>query len=176
MIIMKNKRKYKLEIVVALIYLLMGAISLILPFFGVNNCKAVLIITFGLISIVSLLLFIFKPKDKDLESLYTFLASFILLLLAIILKQSPLNLALMLLLYVMFLALIRLKKADFYHDRRNAMWQINIVTLGILVLVGLVTSINLYYQSEVQILMFGYFFLVNGILELIDPLVLFLKG
>jgi uncharacterized membrane protein HdeD (DUF308 family) len=76
----------------------------------------------------------------------------------------------------MFLALIRLKKADFYHDRRNTIWQINIITLGILILVGIITSINLYYQSEVQILMFGYFFLVNGILELIDPLVLFLKG
>ena len=176
MIIMKNKQKYKLEIVVALIYLLMGAISLILPFFGINNCKVVLIVVFSLISIASLGLYVLKPKDKDLESLFTFLASLLLLMLAILLKQTPLNLALMLLLYVMFLSLIRLKKADFYHDRRNTMWQINLITLGILILVGLVTSINLYYQSEVQILMFGYFFLVNGILELIDPLVLFLKG
>ena len=172
---MKNE-KYKLEITAALISLLAGAIALIMPFFGVNNCKIVLIIIFSLLSVASLLLYVFKPKDKDLESAYTFVASFMLLILAIVLKQTPINLALMLLLYVMFLSLIRLKKADFYHDRRNAMWQINIITLGILILVGLVTSINLYYQSEVQILMFGYFFLVNGILELIDPLVLFLKG
>ncbi len=173
---MKNKRKYKLEIAVALISLLVGAIALILPFFGVNNCRVVLIVVFGLIAVVSLAMYLLKPKDNDFESLFTFFASFLLLILAIFLKQTPLNLALMLLLYVMFLALIRLKKADFYHDRRNTIWQINIITLGILILVGIITSINLYYQSEVQILMFGYFFLVNGILELIDPLVLFLKG
>ena len=169
-------KKYKLEIMVALISILTGAIALFLPFVGVSDCKTVLIVSFGLMTLVSALLYINKPKDKDYESLYTFIVSLIMLIVTFIIKIGPLNLALMLLLYVMFLSLIRLKKADFYHDRRNRMWQVNIVTLAILILTGILTSINLYYQSEVQILMFGYFFLINGILELIDPLVLFLKG
>ena len=173
---MKSKKKYELEILVALISILTGAVSLILPFVGVNDCKTVLIVAFGLMTFVSAFLYVNKPKDKDYESLYTFIVNLVLLILAIIIRLNPINLALMLLLYVMFLSLIRLKKADFYHDHRNGMWQVNIITLGILILTGILTSINLYYQSEIQILMFGYFFLINGVLELIDPLVLFLKG
>ena len=173
---MKNKRKYKLEITVALISILVGAISLILPYFGVNNCRLVLIVAFGLLTIASLLLFILKPKDKDLESLYTGIISLLLLIMVIALIPTPSNLALMILMYVLFLSLIRLKKADFYHDRHNGIWQVNVVTLGLLILVGIISSINLYYSGSVQIIVFGYFFLINGILELIDPLVLFLKG
>lgn len=173
---MKTNKKYMLEIIVAVILLLTGASMLFLPFIGVTNCKIVLRITYGIISLVYLIWFIKRPKDKDFESLFSFLASFITLLLCIFLKNNPSNLALILLLYVMMLSLTRLKKADFYHDRRNRMWQINLITLAILILTGLLSSINLYYQSAVQILVFGYFFLINGILELVDPLVLFLKG
>lgn len=173
---MKNKKKYELEIMVAVMSILTGSISLFLPFLGFNDCRLLLMVAFGLMTIGSVILFLAKPKDRDIESISTFIASLILFILVIVLKTTPLNLALMLLLYVMFLALIRLKKTDFYHDRKNGMWQINVITLGLIILTGILTSINLSYQSEVQILMFGYFFLINGILELIDPLVLFLKG
>lgn len=173
---MMKSKKYILEIIVAIILIVTGVITLLLPFMGITNCKAVLIFTYGLITIVNLVWFILVPRDKDKESLYSFLASFIVFILSIVLKSTASNLALILLLYVMLLSLIRLKKADFYHDRRNKIWQINIICLALLILVGLLTSVNLYYQSSVQILMFGYFFLINGILELVDPLVLYLKG
>ena len=172
---MKISKKYMLEIVVAVILLLTGACMLFLPFMGVTNCKVVLRIMYGIISLVYLGWFIKRPKDKDFESLFSFFASFVSLILCIILKNTPSNLALILLLYVMMLSLTRLKKADFYHDRRNRIWQINLITLAVLILSGLLSSINLYYQSAVQILVFGYFFFINGILELVDPLVLFLK-
>ena len=34
-----------------------------------------------------------------------------------------------------------------------------------------ITSINLYYEPNVQVIVIGFFFLVNGILELIEPIV-----
>ena len=173
---MKNEKKYELEISAALISVLMGAIFLFLPFLGFNKSKLVLIVSFGLMTIANFIVFIAKKRDQDNEGLYTFVGNLLLTILAFVLKQTPLNFALMLLLYVLLLSLIRLKKADFYHDQRNKMWQINVVTLGVLILTGVLTSINLNYSGEIQILMFGYFFLINGILELIDPLVLLLKG
>ncbi len=172
---MNNSKKYELEISGALVSVLIGAMFLFCPFLGFNKCKVLLAISFGLLTIVNLIVFLVTGRDKDNEGLYTFGANLILLILTIILKLTELNLSMMLLLYTMFLSLIRLKKADFYHDRRNRIWQINVITLGALILTGILTSINMYYQSEIQIIMYGYFFLINGILELVDPLVLFLK-
>ena len=39
---------------------------------------------------------------------------------------------------------------------------------------GLLTSINLYYETSVQVVVLGFFFYTHGILELIDPLVKYL--
>ena len=37
---------------------------------------------------------------------------------------------------------------------------------------GILTAINLNYNSDIQILMLGYFFFTNGILEFIDPIII----
>ena len=172
---MKKFEKYFVEIVLAIVLILDGAINLLLPFIGYGNIRVILGFTFGIIALVNLIGFIKKPKDKDYEHLFSCIASIVICVLSLFLPRRPSNLALVLLLYVMIMSLIRLKKADFYHDRKNKIWRINIITLGLFILTGILTSLNLYYQSEVQVLMFGYFFLMNGILELIDPLVLYLK-
>lgn len=69
------------------------------------------------------------------------------------------------------MSLIKLKKADFYHDRENKMWILRLLILFIFIASGLLTSINLFYDNSVQILLIGYFFLVNSILDTISPLV-----
>ena len=69
------------------------------------------------------------------------------------------------------MSLIKLKKADYYHDRRDRMWKLNILMLGIFILCGLLTSINLYYEADVQVIVIGFFFMINGILEMFDPIV-----
>jgi len=73
------------------------------------------------------------------------------------------------------MSLVRLKKADYYHDRKNFLWMLHIITLCIFLLISLLTAINLYYSSSVQILMLGNFFFINGILDLIDPLTNYIK-
>lgn len=173
---MEKKQKYIIEIIIALFMIISGAITLMLPMLGINSTKEVICLLFGLISLLSLCIFIKKPKDKDKESIATFLVSLVTCGLYLFLENKPINLALILLFFLGMVSLIRLKKADFYNDRKNKVWKVQIITLGIFILTGILTSINLYYQSEVQILMFGYFFLINGILELIDPLILYLKG
>ena len=69
------------------------------------------------------------------------------------------------------MSLIKLKNADFYHDRENKMWILRLLILFIFIASGLLTSINLFYDNSVQILLIGYFFLVNSILDTISPLV-----
>lgn len=69
------------------------------------------------------------------------------------------------------MSLIKLKKADYYHDRRDRMGKINIFMLVVFIITGLLTAINLGYDNKVQIIILGYFFLVNGLLQMIDPIV-----
>ena len=63
-----------------------------------------------------------------------------------------------------------MKKADYYNDRHDSIWILKIVTLMLFILTGLLATINLYYEADVQILVLGFFFLVHGMLELFDPL------
>ena len=73
------------------------------------------------------------------------------------------------------MSLIKLKKADYYNDRKNKFWILEIVTLILFILTGLLTTINLYYENSIQILVLGYFYLIHGILELVDPLTMYLN-
>ena len=172
---MEKKQKYMIEIIIAIFMIISGAITLILPMVGISNVKEVVCFVFGFIALIYFGGFIKCFKDKDMESIATFLISLIACILYLALENKPINLALILLLFVGVVSLIRLKKADFYNDRRNKVWKVQIITLGLFILTGILTAVNLFYQSEVQLLMFGYFFLINGILELIDPLILYLK-
>ena len=74
------------------------------------------------------------------------------------------------------MSLIKLKKADYYNDRRNKTWILEVVTLILFILSGLLTTINLYYENDIQVLVLGYFYLIHGILELVDPLTIYLTG
>ena len=42
------------------------------------------------------------------------------------------------------------------------------------ILSGLLCTINLYYEKSVQILVLGFFYFINGILEAIDPITYYL--
>ena len=53
---------------------------------------------------------------------------------------------------------------------KNSLKIYKIFSLIFFILTGILTSINLYYNNDVQTLILGYFFLTNGLLETIEPL------
>ena len=42
--------------------------------------------------------------------------------------------------------------------------------LVLFILIGLLCTINLYFEQSVQVLVLGFFYFIHGILELIDPI------
>ena len=72
------------------------------------------------------------------------------------------------------MSLIKLKKCDYYNDRHNKMWILKITTLGLFILTGIITCINLYYSNDIQLIILGFFFYIHGILEMIDPITIYL--
>lgn len=160
------------EFAVAWLLIVFAAIVSILPIFYVRNVKNIFIIIIALYGIIHLLKNIFILNYKEYSGFSTAGASIIILIIMMFLdvNDSPWNLALILFIWIILMSIIKLKESDYYHDRNNSIWLLNIVNLVLFIISGIVASVNLYYTEDIQILVLGFFFLINGILELMDPL------
>jgi len=169
-------KKTKIDFSVSLILIIAGSILMLLPLLNYTNVKLALIILIGIYLVSNIINYILVKESKDKEGLYTSIVNALSLILVLLLDiKKPINLASVLLIWTFGMSLVRLKKADYYHDRKNFLWMLHIITLCIFLLISLLTAINLYYSSSVQILMLGNFFFINGILDLIDPLTNYIK-
>lgn len=166
------KRKQIVDLVTAVLLIIIGSIILIFPLLKVINVKYIFMGVLTFYGIMNLIQYILTNESKDYEGLFTMIASIItLIILGLVnIENNPLNLALTLFVWITLMSLIKLKKCDYYHDRNKKIYILKIITLVIFVLIGLLCTINLYYEQSVQILVLGFFYFIHGILELIDPI------
>lgn len=171
-------KKQKVELIIATFLILCGSLVLIFPLFQFVNVKLIFILVLAVYGVLNLIKFILVRESKDYEGLFTTLASIVALVVVCFLDidSVPWYLALSLFIWIIMMSLIKLKKADYYNDRRNKTWILEVVTLILFILSGLLTTINLYYENDIQVLVLGYFYLIHGILELVDPLTIYLTG
>ena len=165
-------RRTLTEFITAWILVVIGGVVTILPIFNIVNVRTVFTIIISLYGIIHLIKNIFILNAKEYSGFSTAGASVFSLILMLFLdvNDSPWNLALILFIWVILMSLIKLKESDYYHDRKNKIWLLNVVNLIIFIITGVLSAINLYYTGDIQILVLGFFFLINGILELMDPL------
>lgn len=171
-------KKQKVELIIATFLILCGSLVLIFPLFQFVKVKLIFILVLAVYGVLNLIKFILVRESKDYEGLFTTLASIVALVMVCFLDidSVPWYLALSLFIWIIMMSLIKLKKADYYNDRRNKTWILEVVTLILFILSGLLTTINLYYENDIQVLVLGYFYLIHGILELVDPLTIYLTG
>lgn len=163
-------RKEKVDLIIAICLVLLGCTLLVFPSLKIINVRNILLGVFVFYGVVNALQFILTSKDHDYEGLFTAIASIIsLILLGILGVDKPMNLALIIFIWIILMSLIKLKKCDYYHDRHRRIFILKIITLVLFIITGLLCVLNLYYQKEVQILVLGFFFFIHGILELVDP-------
>lgn len=168
-------RRTLVEFITAWILILLSCIVIVLPIFNVLNVKMVFISIIAIYGIIHLFKNFTTLASKDYSGFGTSFNSVIILILMMFLDiNKPWNLALTLFIWIILMSLTKLKESDYYHDRKNKLWKLNICNLLLFILVGILTTINLYYPSEVQIIVLGFFFLIHGILELMDPLVAYI--
>lgn len=172
----KNKRI--LNFVSASIILLLGAFILCAPVLKITDVKWLYRSFFITYSIISLVQFGLNFKRKDYTEFFSFIASISLLIASFIwnLVESPKALALSLMIWIMILALVKLKKADYYNDRHSRVWCIEIALMVLFLVAGVLTAINFANGTTTQILVLGYFVFICGITEVIDSLVLLLTN
>ncbi len=166
------ERRTLVEFITAWVLILIGALTMILPIFSIISVKNVFIVIIALYGIIHLIKNFLILNFKEYSGFSTSLSSLVVLitLFFIDIKDHPLNLALILFIWIILMSLTKLKESDYYHDHKNKLWLLNLVNLILFILTGILTTINLYCTPDIQILILGFFFLINGILDLMDPL------
>ena len=167
------KYKQKVDLIIALILLLIGIVLILLPIYVVPNMSIIIRILFASYAIINLVQYILTRKSKDYEGLHTCIVSIICLIATFIfdVTATAKTLAMTLMLWTTLMSLVKLKKVDYYHDRKDRMWKLALFTLILFVLCGIATSISLTYASSVQTIVIGYYMIINAIIELFEPIV-----
>ena len=167
-------KKRTIELINSIVLVLFGIIVLALPLFDNSDIELVFILMFSIFGFISLYKFILVYKTKDYDGLFTFIACILGLVLVYILDlEKPFHLALLIMLWVIVMSLIKLKKSDYYHDRKSKEWLIKFITMILFISTGIICAINLNEPNE-QMLVVGFFFYIHGILELMEPISLYL--
>lgn len=168
----------KINIIISTVIIIMGLLLLILS--SATNARPItmLYIVFTIYSIIKIEeYFITKPKN-DYEELYTAIICAIAALSGFKFNSynTQMVLALTLISWVSAMCIIKLIKIDYYHDRNNKMMYINLGTFFLFLLLGLLTSINLYFSEQIQSLMLGFYFIIIGILDITEDLIRILSS
>ncbi len=170
------KRKQIIDLIVSIILIIMGSVLLIFPLLNVLYVKYIFMGTLAVCGILNLIQYILTYDSKDIEGLLTMIASIISLIILGLLDvdNNPFNMAIVLFVWVTLMSVVKLKKCDYYHDRHKKIWVLKMINLLVFILTGLLSVINLYYDHTVQLLVLGFFFFIHGLLELTDPVTMYL--
>ena len=163
----------------ASVIFVLGVFILIGPVLQIQDFSFVYPLFFGIYALAELIIFSLSYQRKEYTSFFSFLISFLLFILTFVfdLTSRPNIIAFSLLLWILVNALVKLKRADYYHDKKSRMWTVEIVLLIIFFISGIMTSMNFAWGETAQILNLGYFVLICGILKIVELLILYLtKG
>jgi len=168
-----KKEKFLGNVIGAFLLVIYGSFLLCSSLISFQNIKWIVTIFFILYSISHLVTFIFL-KQKEYSSLFLcgegILASVICVFLNI--TESPKHFAIFLLIFTILNAIIKLKKADYYHDRKNKIWTILVSELLFFLLLSILISINLHFETPVLIVIFGFYVFFIGVFEFLEGLLL----
>ena len=165
------KLRDKTNLIVSSVLLLIGLLILVVPFLGFMEPNMLLYVVFSIYALIKIIeVIITKNYGGDNEDIYTAIACALAAISGFkyINYDPPMVLSITLASWVSIMAIIKLIKLDYYHDRENGMLYVNLVTFSLFILIGLLTSINLYFNETVQVLMLGFFFIINGLLNLAE--------
>ena len=136
-------RRTLVEFITAWILIILGVVIAVLPIFNIMNVKLVFIIIIAVYGIVHLIKNFLMIAGKDYSGFGISLSCVFALILMLFLdiNDSPWNLALLLFIWIVLMSLNKLKESDYYHDRKNKLWKLNVLNLTILIILYLFNMI-----------------------------------
>ena len=154
-----KKKSFLWNVYGSVVILLFGCFFLLLPLFHISDITLVFGLFLAMFTIISLVMFVGQYKNKEYSSFFVFLISIILLIGSFLfpLTSQPKTLALSLLVWILFVSLAKIKRADFFHDRKSKIWCLEISLFFLFFLNGICTCLNFAFTEITSVLSFGYF-------------------
>lgn len=169
--------KQKIDMIIDSFLVVLGIFIIILGILKYDNIKTIFVSSMFAYALLNFIQYFLTRKSNDMEGLYTTLAC---LLVGIADIYFPFNnnlvLSVSIMIWALIMSIIKFIKADYYNDRKDKMWKLRVISLILFIVIAILTSVSLNYNHNVQVMIIGYFFLIHGILELIDPITNYLIG
>lgn len=173
----KVNYNYLIDILTYFSVLVLGITMVALSFGRVNNQVFFVMTFFYILSIILLVSYFACRRDKNnYEKLFLSLASAIMTGTLFFLTNVKSMICLGICLFVFITLVVIVKSINifgYYKNRRLKCEVKSIVTLFI-VLAGIISGYILTNQLFFQLIIFGYFFIVFGLLSLFEPIILIL--
>ncbi len=167
-----KKEKNVIHFIVGILLVFYGSLLMCAPMFGFENFNFFVLGFFALFGILKCISGLFMEDKKDYTSL---LNGVISLIFAIVLFffdfiTNPESFAMVILFFALCTCFVKLKKADYFHDRKSKFWLIEIASLVFFLLLSILFSLNLYYSNDVLFIFFGMYVFFIGVFEFYETL------
>ena len=176
-VIIMQKNKFVYSIGLSVLAFTLGCLFLLLPMFSVSDSTLIYRLFLGIYGLIELGQFVVLYEKKDYTNFFVFAISAILFIASFVYDLAvPRVTSLTLLLFVGVFALAKLKKADYYHDRKSRVWSIELTLLLLFLFSGVLTCFQFLHSTDIALIL-GYFTIISGAIETSESFVLYLtKG
>ncbi len=169
------KENIIINIIVGFFTLAIGVILLTFPNTNFEEANTLLYVIMTGLAVIKFIQYFLTRRfsPKDYEHLFVAIACVLAATSGLVFnsEKTEMVLALTLIGWVAIVAIIKLIKIDYLMDQDNDLWYVFLIDFGLFILIGVLTSINLFYDVVVQTLMLGFFFAFFGFMEIAKPLI-----
>lgn len=173
----KNKKNFFVGIISCGIMFLMGVLYLTVPsYYGldymvkydVNDLFICMVLVYSVLNFAEYVILGKNPNNENIWlSIVASLSGILNILIGLALNHTT-TLAISLAIFVFGTCAVRLFTIDYYHDRKDAYFYIEIMITSILLLIGVVICFNLFNDAVIQTIILGFFFIITSLIEASD--------
>lgn len=161
------KKDLNLETIINIVIIIAGIGLIIYPWVG--NLEPIYLFHYvlGMFTGLKLVEFASQKDKSDKENLYIAIASGLVPLLSVIkFPSGSMLLPLSILTWVSFLAIVKLIKIDYLHDRGLEFYKVKLSGFILFIILGILTSYSIHFVKGAEAIIIGFFIIFMGLLEL----------
>ena len=172
-----EKTKNFINFICSFLVFLLGMLFFIIPSVGSMETNKILFIVMLSYFGIKICEYILTRKSKDNEAIWIAIACILGAAGAVEYVELDSNLLVSVSLgtWVLILTIIKLIKINEYRDEENALMYLNIVSMSLFVLTGVMSIVSIYNNVINTNMVMGFFFLTNGILTIFETSIRIVK-
>ena len=169
----ENQKHFYVGLSISGALFILGLIYIISPtiittkVYKVNNFVIVMLSLYALANLIKFIVINYKTYEK----VYLCLGSCAIAILNVILGafiEPTVVFTMSIMLFTLVVTGVKLFAVDYYYQRKDAYWYVVTMLLTIFLIVGLVVSIALMNNPDIQVVSLGFFIIIIAILDAVD--------